>query len=119
MNSLYHDLSLTLRPVNVLSVTPSLSSGVDRYEWSSTRYQFGSASLLLTYTPPASRFSLWTLGAYTTSESTDTLQVGASNVGRPTTIYRGIMPSAPARSTRRFRVLRGELNSTKVSTGYL
>jgi hypothetical protein len=71
MNSLYHDLSLTLRPVNVLSVTPSLSSGVDRYEWSSTRYQFGSASLLLTYTPPASRFSLWTLGAYTTSQSTD------------------------------------------------
>src|SRR5258708_24511263 len=71
MNSLYHDLSLTLRPVNVLSVTPSLSSGVDRYEWSSTRYQFGSASLQLTYTPPASRFSLWTLGAYTASQSTD------------------------------------------------
>ncbi len=71
MNSLYHDLSLTLRPLNVVSVTPSLSSGVDRYEWSSTRYQSGSASLLLTYTPTASRFSLWTLGAYTTSQSTD------------------------------------------------
>ncbi len=71
MNSLYHDLSLTLRPLNVVSVTPSLSSGVDRYEWSSTRYQSGSASLLLTYTPTASRFSLWTLGAYTMSQSTD------------------------------------------------
>ena len=71
MTSLYHDLSLTLRPVKVIAVTPSLSTGVDRYEWSSTSYQSGSASLLLTYTPTASRFSLWTLGAYTTSQSTD------------------------------------------------
>ena len=71
MTSLYHDLSLTLRPLKVIAVTPSLSTGVDRYEWSSTGYQSGSASLLLTYTPTASRFSLWTLGAYTTSQSTD------------------------------------------------
>jgi len=71
MTSLYHDLSLTLRPLKVIAVTPSLSTEVDRYEWSSTGYQSGSASLLLTYTPTASRFSLWTLGAYTTSQSTD------------------------------------------------
>jgi hypothetical protein len=71
MTSLYHDLSLTLRPLKVIAVTPSLSTGVDRYEWSSTSYQSDSASLLLTYTPTASRFSLWTLGAYTTSQSTD------------------------------------------------
>jgi len=71
MTSLYHDLSLTLRPLKVIAVTPSLSTGIDRYEWSSTSYQSGSASLLLTYTPTASRFSLWTLGAYTTSQSTD------------------------------------------------
>jgi hypothetical protein len=71
MTSLYHDLSLTLRPVNTLTVVPSVSSGVDRYEWASTSYQSGSASLLLTYTPTASRWSLWTLGAYTTSQTTD------------------------------------------------
>ena len=71
MTSLYHDLSLTLRPLKVIAVTPSLGSGTDRYEWSTTQYQSGSASLLITYTPTASRFSLWTLGAYTTSQSTD------------------------------------------------
>lgn len=78
MTSLYHDLSLTLRPVNTFTVVPSVSSGVDRYEWASTSYQSGSASLLLTYTPTASRWSLWTLGAYTTSQTTDRTVDGRS-----------------------------------------
>ena len=71
MTSLYHDLSLTLRPINTIAVTPSVGSGVDRYDRASTSYQSGSASLLLTYTPTASRWSLWTLGAYTASQSSD------------------------------------------------
>jgi hypothetical protein len=71
MTSLYHDLSLTLRPLNTVTVMPSVGSGVDRYDRLSTSYQSGSASLLLTYTPTASRWSLWTLGAYTASQSSD------------------------------------------------
>ncbi|HET8531577.1 MAG TPA: hypothetical protein VFO08_10540 [Methylomirabilota bacterium] len=71
MTSLYHDLSLILRPLNTITVMPSVGSGVDRYDRLSTSYQSGSASLLLTYTPTASRWSLWTLGAYTASQSSD------------------------------------------------
>ena len=71
VTSLYHDLSLTLRPLKVLAVTPSVSNGVDRSEWGGTSYESGSMSLLLTYTPAASRLSLWTLGAYTTSSASD------------------------------------------------
>lgn len=71
MTSLYHDLSLTLRPLNSITVMPSVGSGVDRYDRLATSYQSGTASLLLTYTPTASRWSLWTLGAYTASQSSD------------------------------------------------
>ena len=71
MTMLYHDLTLTLRPADSVAVMPSVSTGVDRYEWSATGYQTGSMSLLLTYTPTATRWSLWTLGAYTTSQSSD------------------------------------------------
>ena len=71
MNSLYHDLSLTLRPVNVLVRHPLRQQRGGPVRVVVHPYQSGSASLLLTYTPPASRFSLWTLGAYTTSQSTD------------------------------------------------
>jgi hypothetical protein len=71
VTSLYHDLSLTLRPVKVFAVTPSVSNGVDRSEWGGTSYESGSMSLLLTYTPTASRLSLWTLGAYTTAQASD------------------------------------------------
>ena len=71
VTSLYHDLSLTLRPVKVFAVTPSVSNGVDRSEWGGTSYESGSLSLLLTYTPTATRLSLWTLGAYTTSQASD------------------------------------------------
>ncbi len=71
MTSLYHDLSLTLRPFSTIVVMPSVSNGIDRYEWSDGRYQTGTMSLLLSYTPTASRWSLWTLGAYTTSQAND------------------------------------------------
>ena len=69
--TLYHDLTLTLRPVSSITVAPSVSTGVDQYEWSSVRNQSGSASLLLSYTPTASWWSLWTLGAYSMSQSSD------------------------------------------------
>ncbi len=71
MTMLYHDLSLTLRPADSVTVMPSVSTGLDRSEWSATRYQTGSMSLLLSYTPTTSWWSLWTLGAYTTSQSSD------------------------------------------------
>lgn len=78
VTSLYHDASLTVRPVKVFAVTPSVSNGVDRSEWGGTSYETGSLSLLLTYTPTASRWSLWTLGAYTTSEASDRTLDGRS-----------------------------------------
>lgn len=71
LTMLYHDLSLTLRPVESITMTPSFSTGRERYEWSATSYQTGSMSLLLSYTPTASWWSLWTLGAYTTSQTSD------------------------------------------------
>jgi len=71
MNMLYHDLALTLRPVKNVSVMPSVSTGLDRYEWSSVQNQTASMSLLLSYTPSPSRWNIWTLGAYSTSQSTD------------------------------------------------
>jgi hypothetical protein len=71
MTSLYHDLTLTLRPVKSVTVMPSVSTGVDRYEWSSGRYQTGTMSLLLNYSPTASAWKVWTLGAYSTSQTSD------------------------------------------------
>ena len=71
MTSLYHDLTVTLRPSKTVTVMPSLSTGTDRYEWSSDRYQTTTMSLLLTYTPVASRWNVWTLGAYSGSQTSD------------------------------------------------
>ena len=71
MTMLYHDLTLGLRPTESFALTPSLGTGQERYEWSSTSYQTDYMSLLLTYTPTASRWSLWTLGAYTKSQTSD------------------------------------------------
>ena len=71
MTMLYHDLALNLRPTQSFTLTPSVGSGVERYEWSATSYQTNSLSLLLMYTPTASRLSLWTLGAYTKSQTSD------------------------------------------------
>ncbi|HJR03096.1 MAG TPA: hypothetical protein VKA83_15785 [Methylomirabilota bacterium] len=71
MTMLYHDLRLTLRPLDSLMITPAVSTGLDRYEWSATRSNTNSASLLLSYGPPASWWNLWTLGAYTASQASD------------------------------------------------
>jgi hypothetical protein len=71
MTSLYHDLTLTLRPLKTVTLMPSVSTGTDRYEWSSGQYQTSTLSLLLTYTPVASRWSVWTLGAYSRSQTSD------------------------------------------------
>jgi hypothetical protein len=71
MTMLYHDLRLTLRPLESLVIAPALSTGLDRYEWSDTRSNTTSASLLLSYGPPSSWWKLWTLGAYTASQASD------------------------------------------------
>jgi hypothetical protein len=71
MTSLYHDLTLTLRPFRSVTVMPSVSTGLDRYEWSSVHYQTNTLSLLLSYRPVDSRWHLWTLGAYNTSQTSD------------------------------------------------
>jgi hypothetical protein len=71
MTMLYHDLRFTLRPTEALVVAPAVSTGVDRYEWSDTRNNNGSASLLLSFGPPGSWWKLWAFSAYTASQSTD------------------------------------------------
>jgi hypothetical protein len=71
MTMLYHDLRLTLRPLESLAVTPAVGTGLERYEWSETRSSTSSASLLLTYAPPASWWKLWTFGAYNASQASD------------------------------------------------
>ena len=71
MTSLYHDLTLILRPLKTVTLAPTVSTGTDRYEWSSGQYQTSTLSLLLTYRPAASRWKVWTLGAYSTSETSD------------------------------------------------
>jgi hypothetical protein len=71
MAMLYHDLSLTLRPVAALMVVPSVSTGLERYEWSDTRSDSSSASLLLSLAPPGTWWKLWALGAYAATRSSD------------------------------------------------
>lgn len=71
MTMLYHDLSLTLRPAAAVVLVPSVSTGLERYEWSGTRSDSGSASLLLSYAPPGSWWKVWALGAYTAARSSD------------------------------------------------
>lgn len=71
MTMLYHDLRLTLRPLESLVITPSVSTGLDHYEWSDTHSNTTSAALLLSYGPPASWWKLWTLGAYSASQASD------------------------------------------------
>ncbi|HEU4439377.1 MAG TPA: hypothetical protein VFT36_09000 [Methylomirabilota bacterium] len=71
MASLYHDLTLTLRPLRTVTLMPSMSTGTDRYEWSSDEYRTATMSVFCTYTPVASRWKAWTLGAYSTSQATD------------------------------------------------
>lgn len=71
MTSLYHDLTLTLRPLKTVSLIPSVSTGSDRYDGSAGDYQTSSLSLLLTCSPVASRWNVWTLGAYSTSQTSD------------------------------------------------
>jgi hypothetical protein len=71
MTMLYHDLRLSLRPLESLVIAPAVSTGLDRYEWSDTRSNTTSASLLLSYGPPTSWWKLWTLGAYTASQASD------------------------------------------------
>ena len=68
---LYHDLRVTLRPAEAFMVVPSVSTGQERYEWAELQSGTGSASLLLSYSPPASWWSLWTLGAYTATQTSD------------------------------------------------
>jgi hypothetical protein len=68
---LYHDLRFTLRPLESLAVTPAVGTGLERYEWSETRSNTSSASLLLTYGPPTSWWKLWTFGAYNASQASD------------------------------------------------
>jgi hypothetical protein len=71
MTMLYHDLRLTLRPLESLVIAPAVSAGLDRYEWADTRSNSTSASLLLSYGPPTTWWKLWTLGAYTASQASD------------------------------------------------
>ena len=66
-----HDLSLSLRPVDAVTVVPALSLGQARYEWSGVQSDTGSASLALTYAPPRSRWFASAFLSYTTTRTSD------------------------------------------------
>jgi hypothetical protein len=66
-----HDFSLSLQPVDAVTVIPALSLGQARYEWSGVRSDTGSASLALTYAPPRSRWFASTFLSYTTTRTSD------------------------------------------------
>jgi hypothetical protein len=67
----YHDLSLTLRPHEALTVTPTLSLGQERYEPSGLGIDTGTAGLTLSYAPPRSRWSAWSYVGYTSTRASD------------------------------------------------
>lgn len=71
MTMLYHDLRLTFRPAEALTVAPAVSTGQEHYDWAESRTNSGSASLLLSYGPPGGWWKLWALGAYTATRSSD------------------------------------------------
>jgi hypothetical protein len=69
--AVYQYLSLSLTPIDSLSVTPAIGVGQERADASGIRTDTTSASLLLTYYPRASRWSGWTMAAYSTTQTSD------------------------------------------------
>jgi hypothetical protein len=60
-----HELSLSLRPADVLTLVPTVAAGRERNGSSEDPLNSGSASLTLTYDPTASRWQAWTLMSLT------------------------------------------------------
>ncbi len=77
-SSLYHSLSLSLRPTGSLTIAPSVTAGQDQYLWSATRSDMGYASLTLSYGPPASRWHAWTFAGGGKTQSSDSSVNGRS-----------------------------------------
>src|SRR5205085_8399209 len=76
--SLYHDLTLSIQPVDAVTVMPALSIGQDRYDTSRARSDMTAAALTLFYDPPRSRWHAWTVGAHTKAQSNDASVDGKS-----------------------------------------
>jgi hypothetical protein len=67
--SLYHDLSLTLHLLDVVTLVPAISTGAD---WSdSSRSSTGTTSLTLSYDPAMSSWHMWTYASYAASQISD------------------------------------------------
>jgi hypothetical protein len=69
--SLYHTVSLSLRPLSSFTISPSIGAGEDRYLRSAATSGTGSASLMVSVDPPASRWHAWTVAAYTKNRISD------------------------------------------------
>jgi hypothetical protein len=67
----YHDLSLTLHPLESLSVTPTLSLGQERYAPAGFGIDTSTAALTVWYAPRASRWSASSYASYTTTRASD------------------------------------------------
>lgn len=79
---LYHDLVVSFRPIEAITVAPAISLGHERYDWSGAQGDMGSASLTLRLAPPASRWNAWTSMAYTGARTSDSsVDSGGVNVG--------------------------------------
>ena len=65
--SLYHDLTLTLRLTDSLTLMPSVGTGSDWYEAMRTEGGTSSASLSLSYALPVRRWYAWSYASYSAS----------------------------------------------------
>jgi hypothetical protein len=75
--SIYHDLVVTLRLMDGLTLAPALSTGLDRYEPGPSQTTSGSANVTLSYQWPA-EWRTWTYAGYTASRSSDRSADGRS-----------------------------------------
>ena len=71
MAMLSQDLSLTLRPLESVTVVPAISLGQERYAWSAVRSDTSTAALTLSYAPPANSWWASTFVSHTSTRASD------------------------------------------------
>ena len=103
--SLYHDLTLTLRLTDSLTLMPSVGTGSDWYEAPRTEGGTSSASLSVSYALPVRRWYAWSYASYSAS------RIGDARVdGRAVSVAGGI--------TRELGTLASARASMSLEVGY-
>jgi hypothetical protein len=78
--TIYHEISLELRPLDAVYLIPALTLGQERYGGSSVEGETGSGSLTLAYDPPKQRWRASTTVSYTMNRTSDG-QVDGRSIG--------------------------------------